>query len=79
MAVTSNRPPIAEEAARLGIQAAFVETTVTTEGLNRFAGLVTQGKIKPQIAAVTTLWSPETLWTKRETEKLGKIVFSVHS
>lgn len=72
VAVTSNRPPIAEEAARLGIQAAFVETTVTTEGLNRFAGLVTQGKIKPQIAAVTTLWSPETLWTKRKTEKLGR-------
>src|SRR5215469_14013373 len=52
--VTSNRPPIAEEAARLGIEAKFVETTVTTEGLNTFAKLVTDGKVKPQIAAVKT-------------------------
>src|SRR6184192_3914277 len=58
VAVTANRPPIAEEAARLGIEAAFVETNVTTEGLNAFATLVTDGKIKPQIAAVETLWSP---------------------
>ena len=79
VAVTSNRPPIAEEAERLGIGAAFVETNVTTEGLNAFATLVTEGKIKPQIAAVTTLWSPETLWEKHETEKIGKIVFSVRS
>ena len=48
VAVTANRPPIAEEAARLGIEAAFVETNVTTEGLNAFATLVTDGKIKPQ-------------------------------
>jgi NADPH:quinone reductase-like Zn-dependent oxidoreductase len=79
VAVTSNRPPIAEEAARLGIQAAFVQTNVTSEGLNAFVTLVTQSKIKPQIAAVTTLWSPETLWGKHETEKIGKIVFSVRS
>jgi NADPH:quinone reductase-like Zn-dependent oxidoreductase len=79
VAVTSNRPPITEEAARFGIHAAFVETNVTTDGLNAFATLVTQGKIKPQIAAVTTLWSPETLWGKHETDKLGKIVFSVRS
>jgi NADPH:quinone reductase-like Zn-dependent oxidoreductase len=77
VAVTSNRPPIAEEAARLGIRAAFVETNVNTEGLNSFGTLITQGKIKPQIAAVTTLWSPETLWGKHETEKIGKIVFSI--
>jgi NADPH:quinone reductase-like Zn-dependent oxidoreductase len=76
-AVTSNRPPIAEEAERLGIKAAFVETNVTTEGLNAFANLVLEGKIQPQIAAVKTLWSPETLWEKHETEKLGKIVFSI--
>ena len=79
VAVTSNRPPIAEEAARLGIEAAFVETNVTSDGLNAFAALVTQGKIKPQIAAVTTLWSPDTLWGKHETEKIGKIVFAVRS
>jgi NADPH:quinone reductase-like Zn-dependent oxidoreductase len=79
VAVTSNRPPIAEEAARLGIQATFVETNVTRDGLKAFATLVTQGKIKPQIAALSTLWSPETLWGKHETEKLGKIVFSVRS
>lgn len=79
VAVTSNRPPIAEEAARLGIQAAFVETNVRTEGLNAFANLLTQGKVKAQIAAVTTLWSPETLWGKHETEKIGKIVFAVRS
>jgi NADPH:quinone reductase-like Zn-dependent oxidoreductase len=79
VAVTANRPPIAEEAARLGIQAAFVQTNVTSEGLNAFVTLITQSKIKPQIAAVTTLWSPETLWGKHETEKIGKIVFSVRS
>jgi NADPH:quinone reductase-like Zn-dependent oxidoreductase len=79
IAVPSNRPPIADGAERLGIGAAFVETNVTTEGLNAFATLVTQGKIKPQIAAVTTLWSPETLWEKHETEKIGKIVFFIRS
>jgi NADPH:quinone reductase-like Zn-dependent oxidoreductase len=79
VAVTANRPPIAEEAARLGIKAAFVETNVTTEGLNAFAALVTDGKIKPQIAAVETLWSPDSLWEKRETDKVGKIVFSIRS
>jgi NADPH:quinone reductase-like Zn-dependent oxidoreductase len=79
VAVTSNRPPIAEEAARLGIQAAFVETNVTTEGLDTFAALITEGMIKPQIAEVTTLWSPETLWNKHETDKVGKIVFSIRS
>ena len=79
VAVTANRPPIAEEAARLGIEAAFVETNVTTEGLNAFATLVTNGKIKPQIAAVESLWSPDTLWEKRETDKIGKIVFSIRS
>ncbi len=79
VAVTSNRPPIVEEAERLGIEAAFVETDVTTEGLDAFATLVTQGKISPQLAAVTTLWSPETLWETHETEKIGKIVFSIRS
>ena len=79
VAVTANRPPIAEEAARLGIEAAFVETNVTSEGLNAFAALVTDGKIKPQIAAVETLWSPDSLWEKRETDKVGKIVFSIRS
>lgn len=79
VAVTSNRPPIAEEAKRLGIEAAFVETNVTTDGLNAFAKLVTEGKIKPQIAAVTTLWSPATLWEKQETDNLGKIVFAIRS
>lgn len=79
VAVTANRPPIAEEAQRLGIEAAFVETNVTTEGLNTFAALVTSGKIKPQIAAVQTLWSPETLWEEHKTEKIGKIVFAVRT
>ena len=79
VAVTANRPPIAEEAARLGIEAAFVETNVTTEGLNAFAALVTDGKIKPQIAAVETLWSPASLWKKRAIERIGKIVFSIRS
>ena len=41
VAVTANRPSIVEEAARLGIEAAFVETKVTAEGLNAFATLVT--------------------------------------
>jgi NADPH:quinone reductase-like Zn-dependent oxidoreductase len=44
VAVTSNRPPIAEEAARLGIQAAFVESNVTRDGLKAFATLVTHGQ-----------------------------------
>lgn len=79
VAVTANRPPIAEEAARLGIDAAFVETNVTTEGLNTFARLVTEGKIKPQIAAIETLWAPASLWEKRETKKVGKVVFSIRS
>jgi hypothetical protein len=47
--------------------------------LNAFATLVTDGRIKPQIAAVETLWSPDTLWEKRETDKIGKIVFSIRS
>jgi NADPH:quinone reductase-like Zn-dependent oxidoreductase len=80
VAVTANRPPIAEEAARLGIEAAFVETNVTTEGLNAFAALVSSGKIRPQIVAVESLWSsPEALWEKHETERLGKVVFSIRS
>ena len=78
-AVTSNRPPIVEEAERLGISAAFVETNVTTQGLNAFAAQVAENRIKPQIAAVKTLWSPETLWDKHETEKVGKVVFSIRS
>ena len=79
VAVTANRPPIAEEAERVGIEAKFVETNVTTEGLNTFAGLVTAGKIKPQIAVVKTLWSPDSLWQKNETGKIGKVVFSIRS
>ena len=79
VAVTANRPPIAEEAARLGIEAVFVETNVTTDGLNTFAGLVTAGRIKPQIAAVDTLWSPETLWQKRDLPAPGKLVFALRS
>jgi NADPH:quinone reductase-like Zn-dependent oxidoreductase len=79
VAVTANRPPLAEEARRLGIQAAFVETDVTTAGLDAFANLITQGQIKPQIAAVKILWSPETIWEKHETNKIGKIVFSIRS
>ena len=77
VAVTANRPPIAEEAERLGIEAKFVETDVTTEGLEAFAALVTEGKIKPQIAAVTMLWAPETLWQRHETDQIGKILFSI--
>jgi NADPH:quinone reductase-like Zn-dependent oxidoreductase len=57
VAGTANRPPLVEEAERLGIEAKFVETNVTTEGLDAFAALVTEGKIKPQIAAVKTLRS----------------------
>jgi NADPH:quinone reductase-like Zn-dependent oxidoreductase len=79
VAVTSNRPPDNEEAARLGIEAAFVETNVTTEGLYAFAKLVTEGRMKPQIAEVKTLWSPETLWDEHETENIGKVVFAIRS
>jgi NADPH:quinone reductase-like Zn-dependent oxidoreductase len=79
VAVTANRPPIAEEAERLGIEAKFVETNVTTEGLDVFAALVAGGKIMPQIATVKTLWSPDTLWDKHETEKVGKVIFSIRT
>jgi len=79
VAVTANRPPIKEEADRLGIEAAFVETNVTSDGLNSFAALVTAGKIKPLIAEVKTLWSPDSLWEKHETANIGKIVFSIRS
>lgn len=79
VAVTANQPPIKEEAERLGIEAAFVETNVTSEGLDAFAKLVTEGKVKPQIAAIETLWLPDSLWEKHETEKVGKIVFSIRS
>lgn len=79
VAVTANQPPDAEEAARRGIQAAFVQTDVTSQGLNVFVNSVAEGKIKPQIAAVETLWSPATLWEKRKTDKLGKVVFSIRS
>lgn len=79
VAVTSNRPPDGAEAARLGIEGAFVQTDVKTEGLNVFAKLVTDGEIKPQIAAVETLWSPASLWEDRSTDKLGKVVFSIRS
>lgn len=79
VAVTANRPPIAEEAQRLGIEAAFVETDVKTEGLDTFAALVTSGKVKPQVAVVKTLWSLETLWNEQETEGIGKVVFSLKS
>lgn len=79
VAVTANRPPITEEAERLGIGAAFVETKVTAEGLNAFAKLVVDGTVEPQIAAVETLWSPATLWEKRELDGVGKVVFSLRS
>ena len=79
VAVTSNRPPDVEEAARLGIRGAFVETDVTSQGLNVFARLVADGKIKPQIAAVETLWSPASLWEDRKRDALGKVVFSIRS
>jgi NADPH:quinone reductase-like Zn-dependent oxidoreductase len=79
VAVTANRPPIKEEADRLGIEAAFVETNVTADGLNTFAALVTAGKIKPQVAEVKTLWSPDTLWEKHQTANIGKIVFAIRS
>jgi NADPH:quinone reductase-like Zn-dependent oxidoreductase len=79
VAVTSNRPPDAEVAARLGIEAAFVETDVKAEGLNAFAALVSEGKIKPQIAAVETLWSPASLWEERKNDNIGKVVFSIRS
>lgn len=79
VAVTANRPPDFEEAKRLGIEGAFVETDVTSEGLDTFARLVVNGAIVPQIASVETLWSPATLWEDRRTDKLGKVVFRVQS
>jgi D-arabinose 1-dehydrogenase-like Zn-dependent alcohol dehydrogenase len=60
-----------------GAYAEFVVVNATR--LAHRPTLVTDGKIKPQIAAVETLWSPDSLWEKRETDTVGKIVFSIRS
>jgi NADPH:quinone reductase-like Zn-dependent oxidoreductase len=77
--ITANQLPDTAECARLGIHGAFVHVTVTTQRLNTFAALVADGQIKPQIAALQTIWSPATLWAKRDTGRIGKVVFAIRS
>ena len=76
--VTANQPPDAQECEKHGIQGFFVQTKVTTEGLQAFADLVVAGKVTPLIAETGTLWDPESIWSKRPRAKaVGKVVFSV--
>jgi NADPH:quinone reductase and related Zn-dependent oxidoreductases len=74
--VTFNQPPDFEQCEKLGIKGFFVQTKVTTEGLNDFASRVTSGSVVPLIDHTETLWNPEVIWTKQPSgSAIGKIVF----
>ena len=76
--VTFNQPPDPQECERHGIQGFFVQTNVTTEGLNDFAGRVKSGSVVPLVDHTETLWNPEAIWEKRPTgTAVGKIVFTL--
>lgn len=76
--VTFNQPPDFQQCEKLGIQGFFVQTKITTEGLNDFAERVTTGSVVPLIDHVETLWNPDILWTKRPSGlAVGKIVFTL--
>ena len=78
--VTSSEPPDSEQCAKLGIAGFFVQTEVTTDGLNRFAAQVTSGLVVPMISTVESLWDPHQLWAKRESvTAVGKVVFTLGS
>jgi NADPH:quinone reductase-like Zn-dependent oxidoreductase len=76
--VTFNQPPDLEECEKRGIQGFFVQTRVTTEGLNDFAERVKTGSVVPLIDHTETLWNRETIWTKRPSgSAVGKIIFTL--
>jgi NADPH:quinone reductase-like Zn-dependent oxidoreductase len=74
--VTFNQPPDLEECEKHGIQGFFVQTKVTTAGLDDFANRVTSGSVVPLIDHTETLWNPDAIWRKRPSgSAIGKIVF----
>jgi NADPH:quinone reductase-like Zn-dependent oxidoreductase len=74
--VTFNQPPDFEECEKRGIQGFFVQTKVTTKGLDDFASRVTSGSVVPLVDHTETLWNPEAIWTKRPSgSAIGKVVF----
>ncbi len=75
--VTATQPPDPADCEKHGIQGVFVQTSVTTEGLNDFAKRVTAGNVTPVVGLVETLWSPEKIWEKRTRATVGKIVFTI--
>ena len=76
--VTFNQPPDPQQCEKQGIRGYFVQTRVTTEGLNDFARRVTSGSIVPLVDHVETLWNTESLWAKRPSgSAVGKVVFSI--
>ena len=76
--VTLNQPPDLKECEKCGIQGFFVQTKVTTEGLDDFASRVSTGNVVPLIARMETLWNPEAIWAKRPPgSAIGKVVFKL--
>jgi NADPH:quinone reductase-like Zn-dependent oxidoreductase len=76
--VTFNQPPDPQECEKHGIQGYFVQSKVTTEGLNDFASRVTWGSVVPLIDQSETLWNPEAIWAKRPSgNAIGKVVFTL--
>ncbi len=74
--VTFNQPPDSAECDKHGIQGFFVQTKVTTKGLEDFASRVTSGSVVTLIDHTETLWNPEAIWTKRPSgSTIGKTVF----
>jgi NADPH:quinone reductase-like Zn-dependent oxidoreductase len=76
--VTFNQPPDSHECEKQGIEGYFVQTKVTTEGLNDFASRIASGTVVPLVDHAETLWNPEAIWAKRPSgSAIGKVVFSV--
>jgi len=74
--VTFNQPPDPAECDKHGIQGFFVQTKITTEGLEDFAERVASGNVVTLVDHTETLWNPEAIWTKRSSgSAVGKIVF----
>jgi len=77
--VTANQPADPQECEKHGIQAFFVQTVVTAEGLNDVASRIAEGSIVPVIDHAETLWNPAGIWAKRRSSGagVGKIVFTL--
>lgn len=76
--VTFNQPPDPEECEKHGIQGFFVQTKVTTAGLDDFASRVVLGSVVPLVDHTETLWNPEAIWARRPSgSAIGKIVFTL--